>query len=108
MFIERYLSEFNYQQLLEKYDYDFINSLKEDEFLEIYSLFIKYRFYFIEDIIVNFYEIFMQDKDFVEEKILFLKEKLGDNYNYIIYNDLTYLGWILEGDDGNETDSLYI
>ena len=108
MFIEKYLSEFNYQQLLEKYDYDFLDSLKEQDFLEIYSLFIKYNFYFVEDIIVNYYEIFMQDKDFVEKRILLLKDKLGENYNYIIGNDLTYLDWILEGDDGNETDSLYI
>ena len=108
MFIEKYLSEFNYQQLLEKYDYDFLDSLKEDEFLEIYALFIKYHFYFIEDIIVNYYELFMQDKDFVEERILFLKEKLGENYNYIIGNDLTYLDWILEGDDDNDANSLFV
>ena len=108
MFIEKYLSAFNYQQLLEKYDYDFLNCLKEDDFLKIYSLFIKYKFYFVEDIIVNYYEIFMQDEHFVEKQILSLKEKLGDYYNYIIGNNLTYLDYILEGDDENATNSLFV
>lgn len=101
MFIKKYLSPFNYEQLYEKYDCFFIESLKEEDFLKIYKIFLKNNFYFIEDIIVNFYEIFMQDEDFIEQRMFLLKNKLGDNFNYIIGNNMTYLNYFLEEGDFN-------
>ena len=48
-------------------------------------------FYYIDDIIINYLEIFKLDCEFVENKINKLKDILGDNYIYIIGNDLRYL-----------------
>ena len=56
----------------------------------------KYNFYFIDDIILNYLEIFSMEAIEVEEKILELKDKLGDKFNYIIGIDMRYLESILE------------
>ncbi len=100
MFIKKYLSQYNYEQLREKYDDWFIDSLNEEQFLKIYTIFRKYNFYFIEDIIVSYYEIFMQDEDFIIQRMPLLKNKLGNNFNYIIGNNMQYLDYFL--DDGED------
>ena len=68
-----------------------LNSIDEDNFIKIYNIFKKYNFYYIDDIIINYLEIFKLDCEFVENKINKLKDVLGDNYIYIIGNDLRYL-----------------
>ena len=56
----------------------------------------KYNFYFINDIILNYIEIFELDTKLLEEKLNILKEELGDNYIYIIGNNMRYLEVLLE------------
>ena len=91
MFLKDYLDEFKYNTLFDIYEIDYINSIDEDNFISIYNLFKKYNFYYIDDIIINYLEIFTKDSEFVENKINKLKDILGDNYIYIIGNDLRYL-----------------
>ena len=91
MFLKNYLDEFKYNTLFDIYEIDFLNSINEDNFSSIYNLFKKYNFYYIDDIILNYLEIFTLDSEFVENKINKLKDILGDNYIYIIGNDLRYL-----------------
>lgn len=96
MFLEKYLDEFYFKQVLLNYEEGYLRSLDEENFLQIYHLFLKYNFYFVNDIILNYLEIFEMDKTFVLEKLLFLKGKLGDKFNYIIGQDMRYLNYILE------------
>lgn len=91
MFLKDYLDELKYNTLFDIYDFDYINSIDEDNFINIYNIFKKYNFYYIDDIIINYLEIFTLDSEFVENKINKLKDILGDNYIYIIGNDLRYL-----------------
>lgn len=91
MFLKDYLDELKYNTLFDIYDFDYINSIDEDNFINIYNIFKKYNFYYIDDIIINYLEIFTLDSEFVENKINKLKDVLGDNYIYIIGNDLRYL-----------------
>ena len=91
MFLKDYLDELKYNTLFDIYDFDYINSIDEDNFINIYNIFKKYNFYYIDDIIINYLEIFTLDSEFVENKINKLKDVLGDNYIYIICNDLRYL-----------------
>lgn len=91
MFLKNYLDEVKYNTLFDIYEIDYINNIDEDNFISIYNLFKKYNFYYIDDIIVNYLEIFTLDSEFVENKINKLKDILGDNYIYIIGNDLRYL-----------------
>lgn len=96
MFLEKYLDEFYYNMILDNYEYEYLKTLDEDNFKEVYNLLKKYNFYFINDIILNYIEIFELDTKLLEEKINILKEELGDNYIYIIGNNMRYLETLLE------------
>lgn len=96
MFLEKYLDEFYYNMVLDNYEYEYLKTLDEDNFKEVYNLLKKYNFYFINDIILNYIEIFELDTNLLEEKLNILKEELGDNYIYIIGNNMRYLEALLE------------
>lgn len=96
MFLEKYLDEFYYNMVLDNYEYEYLKTLDEDNFKEVYNLLKKYNFYFINDIILNNIEIFELDTKLLEEKLNILKEELGDNYIYIIGNNMRYLEVLLE------------
>lgn len=96
MFLEKYLDEFYYNMVLDNYEYEYLKTLDEDNFKEVYNLLKKYNFYFINDIILNNIEIFELDTKLLEKKINILKEELGDNYIYIIGNNMRYLEALLE------------
>lgn len=96
MFLEKYLDKFYYNMVLDNYEYEYLKTLDEDNFKEVYNLLKKYNFYFINDIILNYIEIFELDTKLLEEKINILKEELGDNYIYIIGNNMRYLEVLLE------------
>lgn len=98
MFIEKYLNKIYLGLLYDKYEEWYINQLDENKFNKIYNLFKKYNFYYIEDLIINYLEIFEYEEYLIEESILKLKEKLGENFVYIIGNDLSYLEEILDND----------
>lgn len=96
MFLEKYLDEFYYNMVLDNYEYKYLKTLDEDNFKEVYNLLKKYNFYFINDIILNYIEIFELDTKLLEEELNILKEELGDNYIYIIGNNMRYLEVLLE------------
>ena len=96
MFLEKYLDEFYYNMVLDNYEYEYLKILDEDNFKEVYNLLKKYNFYFINDIILNYIEIFELDTKLLEEKLNILKEELGDNYIYIIGNNMRYLEALLK------------
>ncbi len=99
MDLKKYLNNTYYNLVINQYDFDYLSSLNEDNFLKIYKLFEKYGFYYIEDIILKYIEIFEMNSVYVEKEILKLKEKLGDLYIYIIGNDLTYLNEIIDNQE---------
>ena len=96
MFIDKYLNNVKLKLLYDVYDSEYINSLDEANFIKVYDILKKYKFYFIDDIILNYLEIFMLDSWLVENKILELIDKLGSKYMYIIGSDIRYLESILE------------
>lgn len=95
MFLEKYVSSLYMDIIYSNYDEDYINSLNEENFIKIYNLFKEYEFYFINDIILNYLELFEMDYINVKVGIINLKEKLGDNFVQIIGNDMLYLNEIL-------------
>lgn len=96
MFLDKYLNEIYLSMLYEKYEEWYLNQLDEDNFNKIYNLLQRYNFYFIEDIIINYLEIFEYEEEILEKNILKLKEKLGDNFVWEIGNNLSYLEILLE------------
>lgn len=96
MFLEKYLDDFEFDEVLDNYDLNYLLGLDEINFINIYNLLKNNKFYFINDIIINFLEIFSLEYNYVENKILELKKELGENFAYIIGNDLRYLEKILD------------
>lgn len=95
MFLNKYLDEFYYNLLLDTYEEEYLNDLDEENFIKIYNLFNEHNVYFINDIILNYIEIFFMDVQIVQDGFISLKEKLGDNYINIIGNDMKYLQEII-------------
>lgn len=96
MFLRKYINEFYYNLVLDNYEISFLNTLDENNFVKIYNLLKEYNFYFIDDIILNYIEIFTLEYDNVKASIMKLKEKLGNDFVYIIGNNMNYLNEILE------------
>lgn len=95
MFLNKYINEFYLNLIYDNYEEDFINSLDEENFIKISNLFKNNNFYFINDIYLNYLEIFNLDYEEVFNKLEILKNKLGNNYNYIIGNDMRYLEFLM-------------
>lgn len=91
MFLDKYLNETKLKLLYNVYEEQYIKELDEENFKNIYTIFKKYNFYFIDDIILNYLEIFEKDPNYVEIKILELIKQLGEKYIYIIGNDMRYI-----------------
>lgn len=96
MFLDKYLNEFYFNQVINTYEEDYLNTLDERNFYKIYQLFSVYEFYYIDDIILKYLEIFSMDYKDVNRGILKLKDKLGDLFVYKIGNNMTYLNEIIE------------
>ena len=96
MFLDKYLDNFYYDLVYDNYDSSYLERLDENNFRDIYNIFSKYNFYFINDIILNYMELFEMEPNNVEKGILKLREKLGNDFVYIIGNDMKYLNEIIE------------
>jgi hypothetical protein len=91
MFLKYYISEFNYQLIEENYDRDFLSSLDEELFKENLNIFNKYKISCIEDIILNYLDIFTFDSNILDSRLIKLITKLGNNYNEVINNNLSVI-----------------
>ena len=96
MFLSNYVNDVYYNIIIEEYDYNYLLSLDENNFCKIYYLFLYYGFNYVEDIILKYLEIFDMEINDVKEKIEELKDELGNNFTYIIGNNLSLLERILE------------
>jgi len=94
MFLNKYVDDFYYNLIIENYDFDYLNSLDEVNFVNIYNIFKNFDFYFIDDIILNYLDIFEMEKDDVLNSLLRLKEKLGKNFVYKIGHNMSLLNEI--------------
>jgi|GEM_PF-5706171 len=94
-FLEKYLDPFYYNQLIDSYEERYLDALDSNNVKIVVELFEKYNFYFIPDIVLSFLEIFELKEEFIETKLLLLKDKLGNDYVNIIGKDLRYLEYVL-------------
>ena len=96
MFLNKYVNDEYYEFILDEYDEGYLSTLDEEQFKIIYDLFREYGFTYIEDIILKYLEIFEMEYGEVKEKLEDLKTELGDNFIYIISNQLSLLDRIFE------------
>ena len=95
MFYDKYLDFDDIEELYDNYDVNVLNNIDRDNFDKIYNLFKEYKFDFIEDIIVKYFDIFVLEYKDVDNKLNRLVKALGDNYIDIIGNDMSYLEYIV-------------
>ena len=95
MAIDDFLSHNKLMLLYEKYDSEYIDKVFNGNFSRIYNLFLSRGFNYIDDIIVNYLEIFDLDYDYANEGLLNLANYLGDNYIFLIGEDMRYLKYLL-------------
>ena len=91
MFFETVLSETNMELIYDKYDKEYLECIDPYNFANIYNLFLENKFYFIEDLIVKYLEIFTLNKDIIEDAIFALESEYGSDYIYYIGKDLSIL-----------------
>ena len=102
MFLENYLDDTYYDLVLDNYKYEYLENIDQDNFKLVYDILVKYNFDYIEDIILNYIELFELEPSYVEDSIKKLIYKLGDNYVRIIGNDMRYFTLIIDNEDIND------
>ncbi len=95
MSFHKYLSDFYLDLLYSNYNKDYLSCIDEDNFKNIYNLLKDNRCYFIEDVILNYLEIFEMDRDLVEKALLEVKEVLGEDWMNLIGNDMSILNLVI-------------
>ena len=95
MFYDKYLDFDDIEELYDNYDVNVLNNIDKDNFDKVYNLFKEYKFDFIEDIIIKYFDIFVLEYKDVDNKLNRLVKALGDNYIDIIGNDMSYLEYIV-------------
>ena len=100
MFLIKYLNDFYYDMVIETYEEEFLASLNEERFLKVYEVFKKYKFYFIEDIILKHLELFLFEPETIEKGLLELKKVLDEKFVYIMGEDMRYFKYLYK--DFNE------
>ena len=95
MFLENYLDEFYYNQVIDNYEYEYLCNIDYNNFKQVYDILVKYYFDYIEDIILRYIELFELEPKYVENSINILINKLGNNYVRIIGNDMRYFDNII-------------
>ena len=95
MFFNQYLNEIYMSMLTDKYEEQYLMNFDENNFKEIYLLLKQAGFYYLEDIILYYLELFECDKEKVEINLSLVQEELGNNYVSIIGKDLSLLEKLL-------------
>lgn len=96
MFLDKYLNSTYLDLLYSNYDEDYINIIDQDNFNKVYNILKNNNFYFIEDIIINYLELFEIEDKYVELAILDIKSILGDDYVKKIGSNMTLIDKIIE------------
>ena len=80
MFLDKYLDDLRLKILYTNYNEDYLNSLEESSFEEVYTLLKEKGFYYTQDIILNYLELFTIDKKYVEKSLNEIASLIKDNY----------------------------
>ena len=86
MFLEKYLNSTYLDLVYSNYEEDYINLLNEENFNKIYLLLKSYNFYFIEDIILNYLELFEID----EVELIFNDDAIDEDYVQLAIHDIKF------------------
>ena len=96
MFLEKYLNSTYLDLVYSNYEEDYINLLDEDNFNKVYMLLKNNNFYFIDDIILNYLELFEIEEKYVQFAVNDIKLALGDDFVRQIGKNMIFIDKIIE------------
>lgn len=96
MFIEKYLNDIYINILYSNYEIGYLKSLDEDNFVCVYNLLKKYNFDYIEDIIINYIELFEIEYTYVDAALKEVYNILNNSMVKGIGNNMTIIDKIIE------------
>lgn len=96
MFLEKYLNPTYLHLVYNNYEDFYLKSLDEENFYKVYMLLKQNNFYFIEDIILNYLELFEIDVEYVENAILDVKAVLKEDFVNKIGKNMEIIDKIIE------------
>ena len=91
MFLQDILKDDDYLLLLDKYTNDYLDTIEYENFMKIYKYLKSKKVYFIDDLIIDYLDIFTLDVEIIEEVFNILNERYGDDYIYTIGDNLKIL-----------------
>lgn len=95
MIFDKYLNQTYLNILYTNYDENYLLSIDEDNFKDVYMLLKEEGFYFIDDIILNYLELFQIDVEFVRKVLTEIKEIIGEDYIKKIGTNMTLVDKII-------------
>jgi len=95
MFINKYLNETYLDMLYDTYNEDFIHTLDEKNFTEVYNLLKSKGFYFIEDVILKYLELFEIDPKYISLALDDIEKEFGKEYPTLIGKHITLMERVL-------------
>ena len=96
MFLDKYLNSIYLDLVYSNYDEDYINLIDEDNFNKVYTLLQNNNFYFIDDIILNYLELFEIEEKYVQLAISNIKSILGEDFVRQIGKNMTLIDKVIE------------
>ncbi len=96
MFLEKYLNSTYLDLIYSNYEENYINLLDEENFNKVYLLLKSYNFYFIEDIILNYLELFEIEEKYVQLAIANIKNTLGNDFVKQIGKNMNLINKIIK------------
>lgn len=96
MFLDKYLNSTYLGLVYDNYEEDYINLLDENNFNKVYMLLKNNNFYFIDDIILNYLDLFEIEEKYIQLAIYDIKSVLGDNFVEKIGKNMTLIDKIIE------------
>ena len=95
MFLEKYINDAYLNIVYDNYNRDYLESLDENNFIGVYNLLRLHNCYFIDDIILNYLELFEIEPKYINHALLETRKELGDKYIFEIGNNLTILDKVI-------------
>ncbi len=96
MFLDKYLNSTYLDLVYSNYEESYINLLDEDNFNKVYMLLKNNNFYFLDDVILNYLELFEIEARYVQLAITKFKNILGEDFVKQIGKNMTLINKIIE------------
>lgn len=96
MFLNKYLNSTYLDLVYSNYEEDYLKLLDENNFSKVYMLLKSNNFYYINDIILNYLELFEIEEKYVEFAINDIKATLGNNFVELIGKNMMLIAKVIE------------